>query len=504
MRLSSCCALVLALAACSGDPAEPSTGTLSGLVSSPARGALADVAVTLDGGDRATTTDAEGRYAFADVAEGEHVIAVEPSQPGCLAPPTATVVQPENAPLVHDIAVECTPFGAVRGTLTGTHWGALPNVTIKGNGGALLAITDASGAFLLGGIVFGEVTMVVDGAPADCFSNPLVKSVSPGDTISVEWAMLCRGPELRFLRQIRQWWPNADSGTINSMHPYFSDNLSHQVRSLVVPYVGPGYANGRYPAWRFELAPDRSAVLATNDVDLYRIPMDGEAQMLVDEGNTGSDEYGAAYSPSGTEFINSVKYNQGSLAVMRDAGGGNPVDLNFRHRVFYSTAFAWHPGGMQILFQSNDYEGFVYHSGDWEAVPDPDDAHIWLMNRDGSGRTQLTTGAWRDIRPTWSPDGSQVGFLSDRGGSGFEPYVMEPDGSDQRPLPGNTYWIWASGELSPIGDVLTYAAETEIRTEAPNAGYGASSIYLANPDGSEPQLLNTGGTGADYSPYWVR
>ncbi len=388
--------------------------------------------------------------------------------------------------------------------MTGTHWGALANVTIEGDDGTLHAVTDGSGAFLLGGIVSGSVSMTVDGAPADCTSRPLTKSVPAGDTVAVEWAMICKGPELRFLRQIPHGWPNADSGAINSMRPYFSDHLSQEIRSLVVPFVGGGWANGHYPAWRFELAPDRSAVLVSNDVDLYRIPMDGVPQLLYDAAMYQNDHYGASYAPSGHEFIHSAKYNQGSYSVMTNAASGDTVHLNWRHRVFYSTAFAWHPDGMRILFQTDDYAGFDYPE---DPVPDATDAHIWVMNRDGSGRTQLTAGTSHDIRPTWSPDGSQVGFLSDRGGSGFEPYVMGADGSNQRPLPGNTYWIWASGELSPIGDVLVYAAETGFNAD-PNFDlypeYGESSIYLANPDGSNARLLNTGGTGADYSPYWVR
>jgi dipeptidyl aminopeptidase/acylaminoacyl peptidase len=42
-------------------------------------------------------------------------------------------------------------------------------------------------------------------------------------------------------------------------------------------------------------------------------------------------------------------------------------------------------------------------------------------------------GAWNNVAPTWSPDGSQIAFLSDRTGR-WEIWIMAADGSHQRPL----------------------------------------------------------------------
>ena len=40
---------------------------------------------------------------------------------------------------------------------------------------------------------------------------------------------------------------------------------------------------------------------------------------------------------------------------------------------------------------------------------------IWTMNADGSEKTQLTEN-YRSYAPAWSPDGSQVAFVSDHEG----------------------------------------------------------------------------------------
>ncbi len=74
---------------------------------------------------------------------------------------------------------------------------------------------------------------------------------------------------------------------------------------------------------------------------------------------------------------------------------------------------------------------------------------IHRLNADGSGRVRLTetplwvtTGpeaqpAWNHVSPAWSPDGSQIAFLTDRTGR-WEIWVMNVDGSNQRPMFSDT------------------------------------------------------------------
>jgi dipeptidyl aminopeptidase/acylaminoacyl peptidase len=74
---------------------------------------------------------------------------------------------------------------------------------------------------------------------------------------------------------------------------------------------------------------------------------------------------------------------------------------------------------------------------------------IHVLNADGTGRVRLTSTSYRTLveqeingqtahsfnnaAPTWSPDGTQLAFLTDRSGQ-WEIWVMQADGSNQRPM----------------------------------------------------------------------
>jgi dipeptidyl aminopeptidase/acylaminoacyl peptidase len=74
---------------------------------------------------------------------------------------------------------------------------------------------------------------------------------------------------------------------------------------------------------------------------------------------------------------------------------------------------------------------------------------VHVLNADGSGRMRLTATplrviveqringeeehSWNNVAPTWSPDGSQLAFLTDRTGR-WEIWAMNADGSNQRPV----------------------------------------------------------------------
>jgi dipeptidyl aminopeptidase/acylaminoacyl peptidase len=63
------------------------------------------------------------------------------------------------------------------------------------------------------------------------------------------------------------------------------------------------------------------------------------------------------------------------------------------------------------------------------------DGDIFLIQPDGSGRTQLTHSRRSESDPRWSPDGRRIAFvrLSDAEGypdEGAEVYVMNADGSN--------------------------------------------------------------------------
>jgi DNA-binding beta-propeller fold protein YncE len=57
-----------------------------------------------------------------------------------------------------------------------------------------------------------------------------------------------------------------------------------------------------------------------------------------------------------------------------------------------------------------------------------------VINANGTGLRQLTSGNQRDASPTWSPDGAWIAWKRDIG-SAARLWVMQADGSDQQELP---------------------------------------------------------------------
>lgn len=101
-------------------------------------------------------------------------------------------------------------------------------------------------------------------------------------------------------------------------------------------------------------------------------------------------------------------------------------------------------------FQLTDMAGIAYDPvwsplGDKIAFvsPAPGNDEIFVINADGTGLTQLTFNDWEwDKHPSWSPDGSQIVFWSNRETRRQQIWIMNADGSDPRNLSNNEYNDW--------------------------------------------------------------
>jgi Tol biopolymer transport system component len=121
---------------------------------------------------------------------------------------------------------------------------------------------------------------------------------------------------------------------------------------------------------------------------------------------------------------------------------------------------AWTPDG-RIVYGSNA-------SGDLD---------IWIMDADGTHQKQLTAEPQPDLRPTVSPDGRFVVFVSWRTGASHI-WRMETDGSNVRQLTNGTAETYP--DISPDGRWMVYLSADE----------NSSSMWKVSTDGGEASRLS--------------
>jgi serine/threonine protein kinase len=70
--------------------------------------------------------------------------------------------------------------------------------------------------------------------------------------------------------------------------------------------------------------------------------------------------------------------------------------------------------------------------GEWIVLSTTEDlGDIHVIKKDGTEMRQLTSDAYRDRSPSWSPDGKEIAFYSNRGGQ-IQIWTIRPDGSGLR------------------------------------------------------------------------
>jgi TolB protein len=139
-------------------------------------------------------------------------------------------------------------------------------------------------------------------------------------------------------------------------------------------------------------------------------------------------------------------------------------------------SFAWSPNGRQVAFSALK-----------DGVTEPPE--IFVMSAAGGAVRQLTNNHLSDFGPSWSPDGRFIAFTSIRTGLS-QVYRMRADGSRQRRLT-NAFGNCDSPAWSPRGNLIALHCST-----------ATDKVAVMRPDGTHVRTLLRRSSTLDGSPSW--
>jgi Tol biopolymer transport system component len=214
-------------------------------------------------------------------------------------------------------------------------------------------------------------------------------------------------------------------------------------------------------------------------------------------------DYSAAWSPDGTRIAFVTGRDGDAEIYVMDADGSGATNLS-RHPDD-DTFPVWSPTGTHIAFQTDRESTGPILSVDPKIILGDFNIEIFVMNDDGTGQINVSNDPAWDGFPSWSQDGDQIVFESDRDetdgivllgldliidGMGHEIYRVDIDGSDLVNLTnspeddGRPVW-------SPAAEKVVFVSDRD----------GNAEIYTMNADGSG-QMRLTNNLAYDTYPSW--
>jgi TolB protein len=192
-----------------------------------------------------------------------------------------------------------------------------------------------------------------------------------------------------------------------------------------------------------------------------------------------------SFDPSGKQYAGSVA-QKGKLALGIVESVTGEAKVIYRDENRNVIAASWSPVDDSILFGLGEFQGFMT----FDPVRDPAQggAQVAMVNLDGSGFQELTTGRNNNGNPSWAPDGKRFVYRT-----------MGPDGSGLRVMNlADKSVIALTKEYdnfpawSPRGDLIMFARR--VREQGQEQNY---DIFTIHPDGTGlKRLTNTPGNDA--------
>lgn len=260
----------------------------------------------------------------------------------------------------------------------------------------------------------------------------------------------------------RPWTPRVS--TLDNFRTHGTFQLLSEEREIDGPERQGSMKRSIAPLLLISLlltAPPVAASPIPPESELWVMDADGTGQRMVfDLGYTSSEP--ASWSPDSSRLVVS------GLSVI-DVNTGEARSITSGRRP------DWSPTGNDIVFS------------DTVSNPSSYDEKLYLINSDGSDRRLLVDTPGLDSNPVWSPDGTQVAFISGAGsGQGGRVSVVNADGTGLRQV-SSANALYTPPAWSPDGTEIAFQTFNYV-------------LHIVGTDGSNERAVSA--DDYSHSPTW--
>jgi hypothetical protein len=396
--------------------------------------------VTLHGAvlDTSTTIASNATVTIANLAPGDYTVSIDSVARNCTVTGAnpRTVTAPSGVTADVAFAVTCAQTASVQVTLTTS--GIDPDldgyrVTLDG------AVVDTSTTIAsnatatIANLVPGDYAVSVDGVAVNCTVaglNPRTVSAVSGGTTPVAFGVDCVAArqlafvsngdgddEIFLIKSNGTGLTRLTNNFVSDANPAWSPDgskiafHSHRVANTDIYVMN---ADGTSPTrlttaveadYQPSWSPDGTKIAFTSardgQAEIYVMNADGSNQVRLTIDDAGPIADGdPAWSPDGTRIAFWSARDGQSEIYMMNADGSNPQRLTTSGG---NEQPAWSPDGTKLAFRHYQCDGYYSYYCD---------ADLYVVNVDGSGIAQLTSGYLFDDEPDWSRDGTWIAFAT--------------------------------------------------------------------------------------------